>query len=186
MDTTVAHSNMVRTLAKSGEEIKLGMTVAKFRDLVNACRIVALAAKLLDKAKRAAIYGKEDVDFEFEKSKFFAAASSASTEHTPFHIMFAALTPLQYHQLHMALGVAGEGGELIEAFAKAICHDELLDHENLEEELGDIEFYLEGVRQAFEMSREKTLQHNLTKLKKRYGEALAYSDQAALHRADKK
>lgn len=185
MDTTVAHSNMVRTLAKPGEIIKAQMTVTRFRNLVYACRVVALAAKLLDKAKRQAIYGKEDIDFGLERARFAAAVNSTCQEDTSFELMIQTLTPEQYHQFHMALGLAGEGGELVEAFAKAISHDELLDHDNIVEELGDIEFYAEGLRQAFKMDRETTLLANLAKLKKRYGEALAYSDQAAINRADK-
>jgi hypothetical protein len=59
-----------------------------------------------------------------------------------------------------------------------------VDIENVIEELGDLEFYMEGVRQAFGLSREQTIQGNIAKLGVRYA-GLKYSDAAAHQRADK-
>jgi hypothetical protein len=55
---------------------------------------------------------------------------------------------------------------------------------NVIEELGDLEFYMEQLRQALLLSREETLAANIAKLSKRY-EGLNYSDAAAQARADK-
>jgi NTP pyrophosphatase (non-canonical NTP hydrolase) len=88
------------------------------------------------------------------------------------------------HLLHMAVGVSGEAGELIDAVKKAVIYRKPLDRENVIEELGDIEFYLEGLRQGVGVTREETLNANKAKLGKRY-EGFKYSDNAAQTRADK-
>lgn len=51
------------------------------------------------------------------------------------------LTPEKCHILHMAIGLAGEDGELLGSIHKS-------DTNNTVEECGDIEFYLEGLKQS--------------------------------------
>lgn len=94
------------------------------------------------------------------------------------------LTENTMHRLHMAVGVAGEAGELLDAIKKESVYNKPIDRENVVEELGDLEFYMEGLRQSLNITREETLDHNIAKLGKRY-EGLRYSDQAAQDRADK-
>lgn len=93
------------------------------------------------------------------------------------------LTADKAHNLHMAVGVCGEAGELIDAVKKQVIYGKPLDLENVIEELGDLEFYIEGLRQGLGITREQTLNANMAKLGKRYGER--YSDKAAQERADK-
>ncbi len=88
------------------------------------------------------------------------------------------------HYVHMALGIAGEAGELVDAIKKHAIYNKPLDFDNVIEELGDIEWYMEGLRQTFGITREVVLAHNIAKLNKRYPEQ--YTDQAAVERADKK
>lgn len=89
------------------------------------------------------------------------------------------------HLLHMAVGVSGEAGELLDAIKKKVIYRKPLDMENVIEELGDIEFYLEGIRQGLGITREQCLEANIAKLLgKRYKDG-KYSDQAAQERADK-
>ena len=66
------------------------------------------------------------------------------------------LTPNAAHLLHMAVGIAGEAGELCEAIYKTANFEDI-DTENVVEELGDIEFYIEGFRQGLEISKEETM-----------------------------
>ena len=94
------------------------------------------------------------------------------------------LSPNDAHALHMAVGVCGEAGELIDAVKKGAIYRKDYDLENIIEELGDLEFYMEGIRQAFGLTREQTLEANIEKLGKRY-EGLKYSDESAQQRADK-
>ena len=65
-----------------------------------------------------------------------------------------------------------------------MVYNKELDIANVIEELGDLEFYMEGLRQCLRISREETLRENMVKLGKRYREAV-YSDKAANERADK-
>lgn len=94
------------------------------------------------------------------------------------------LTPDKMNLLHMAVGVSGEAGELIDAVKKAVIYNKPLDRENIVEELGDLEFYMEGIRQQLCISREETLEANVVKLGYRY-KGHNYSDRQAIERADK-
>lgn len=85
--------------------------------------------------------------------------------------------------IHAILGISGEAGELLDAIKKHTIYNKPLDVENVVEELGDLEFYLEQLRQALSISREETLQANIKKLRKRYPSG--YSDQLAQDRLDK-
>lgn len=85
---------------------------------------------------------------------------------------------------HMAIGVASEAGELLDCVKKYVIYNKPIDMTNLVEELGDIEFYLEGLRQSFNIKRSETLLANKDKLAKRY-ESLVYTDQEASDRKDK-
>lgn len=94
------------------------------------------------------------------------------------------LTPEKVDTLHMAVGVSGEAGELLDAVKKYVVYNKTLDFENVVEELGDLEFYMEGLRQRLNISREETLAYNIKKLSKRY-EKGRYSDEQAQARLDK-
>lgn len=89
---------------------------------------------------------------------------------------------------HAVTGISGEAGELLDNIKRHVVYNKPFDRENVVEELGDLEFYMEQVRQETGITREETLEHNLIKLadkdKGRY--AQGYSDTAALDRADKK
>lgn len=94
------------------------------------------------------------------------------------------MTPKQAHLLHMAVGIAGEAGELLDAIKKHCVYQKELDYENVVEELGDLEFYMEGLRNELSILRVNTLTHNLNKLAVRY-EGYNYTNEAAHARADK-
>ena len=86
---------------------------------------------------------------------------------------------------HMATGISGEAGELLDAVKKHVIYNKTLDVTNVIEELGDLEFYMEGLRQNLNITREETIEKNIEKLSVRY-HGLTYSDQKAQDRADKK
>lgn len=94
------------------------------------------------------------------------------------------LTPEKCHLLHMAFGIAGEAGELLDAVKKHVIYDKDLDVGNVIEEMGDLEFYQEGLRQALGLLRSVVLAANVTKLSKRYYLG-SYSNEQAQTRADK-
>ena len=87
-------------------------------------------------------------------------------------------------QLHAALGVAGESGELADAIKKHVIYGKPLDRENIIEELGDLRFYMQAVMNLYSIDEQMLLQYNARKLGKRYS-AGTYSDQEAQERKDK-
>lgn len=86
--------------------------------------------------------------------------------------------------MHAAVGIAGEAGELLDAIKKGWAYGKPIDRTNVIEELGDLEFYMEALRQQLNITREETLAANEVKLSKRYHSG-TYSDQHAQERADK-
>lgn len=102
----------------------------------------------------------------------------------PGEDIVATITAEDAHNLHMAVGIAGEAGELLDAVKKAVIYRKDIDMENVVEELGDLEFYMEGLRSRLGITREQCLEANIAKLGKRYHK-LQYSDQQAQERADK-
>lgn len=102
----------------------------------------------------------------------------------PGQNILSSLSPEKCHLVHMAMGASGETGELLDAIKKHVMYQKLLDKENVIEEIGDTIFYLQGICNALNISLEQCIDHNISKLSKRY-EALSYSDKAAQERADK-
>lgn len=102
----------------------------------------------------------------------------------PGEQIIATLSPDKAHELHMAVGISGESGELLDAIKKYVIYNKPLDIENVIEELGDLEFYMQGLRESLGITREETLTHCQQKLAQRYA-AGRYSDTAAQERADK-
>lgn len=94
------------------------------------------------------------------------------------------LSSSDVHLWHMATGISGEAGELLDAVKKSMIYNRELDIDNVIEELGDIEFYLQGMRQALGLKRSHIIMENMEKLSKRYGN-LTYSDESAIKRQDK-
>lgn len=82
--------------------------------------------------------------------------------------IFKSLTPGKCNLWHHASCISSEAGELFNEVKQYIIYEEKLDRINVIKELGDIEFYLEGIRQELGINREVTLRVNMLKLKKRY------------------
>lgn len=103
------------------------------------------------------------------------------------HLIRATLTDEIMDLLHGAVGISGEAGELLDAVKKLAMYNKPLTDavkENIVEELGDLEFFMEMIRRRLLITRASTLTHNFNKLtKKRYPSG--YSDMAAQERADK-
>ena len=88
------------------------------------------------------------------------------------------------HLWHMATGVSGEACELLDAVKKIVIYKKEPDLANIIEELGDLEFYMEGIRQLFGLSRDTVIAANIEKLSKRYSEG-KFTNKQAQDRADK-
>lgn len=94
------------------------------------------------------------------------------------------LSPDQAHLLHMALGVAGEAGEIVDAIKKSVIYQKPLDINNLKEEIGDTLFYLQGICNTIGTTLARCQSDNIEKLTARYHTG-SYSDKQAQERADK-
>lgn len=89
--------------------------------------------------------------------------------------------------LHAAVGVAGEGGELLDGIKKCWIYNKEVDEQvvaNLMEEAGDALFYIQHLCNVIGCTLQDLINGNIEKLCKRYPHG--YSDAAALERADKK
>lgn len=124
------------------------------------------------------VASKENTEAKIEFSEMVAKLAK------PGQNIIDGLTPEKAHILHMAVGVSGESGELLDAVKKNAVYNKPLDLANVIEELGDLEFYMEGLRAQLGITREQTIEANINKLGKRYA-SMSYSDEAAQNRADK-
>lgn len=115
--------------------------------------------------------------------KFTNHAEMVATLAKPGIQVLESLTPNKADMWHAATGIVGESGELIDAIKKHVIYNKELNMKNVIEELGDMEFYMEQLRQRLNITREETIQANLDKLNIRYADG--YSDKAAQARADK-
>lgn len=87
----------------------------------------------------------------------------------PGDAIIASLTPAKAHLLHMTVGIVGEVAELVDGVMLS------KGRENVIEEMGDLEFYLEGARQGVNLDREMTQTHDdsaVELLESYYGDSL--------------
>ena len=100
----------------------------------------------------------------------------------------------QIMQLHAAVGVAEEAGELAGCIKKHAVYNKPLSDpmkedglsllEHIKEEAGDVLFYVQACLNQFGLDFQDVLQYNAMKLGKRYMD-LEYSDESANARMDK-
>lgn len=82
--------------------------------------------------------------------------------------------------IHAALGLGTETAEIQDALKKHIFYGKPLDKVNLAEEMGDVFWYLAILADELGVSFEETMEKNIAKLKKRYGEK--FTEDKAIHR----
>lgn len=92
-------------------------------------------------------------------------------------------TPAQ-ELMHAAIGIAGEGGEILDVAKKVWVYNKPLDVAHMIEELGDLRFYYQSMLALFSLTDEQIVAANMVKLRKRYADG-KYSDNQANARADK-
>lgn len=102
----------------------------------------------------------------------------------PGHYICSELFPEDAHRIHMAMGIAGEAGELLDAIKKATIYRKPYDKDNVLEECGDVLFYVQGMLNSFGFTLQEAINANIEKLSFRYSKG-QYSDAQAQFRADK-
>lgn len=80
----------------------------------------------------------------------------------------------------LALGIAGEAGEVADSLKKIIYHGHGLDRDKLVEELGDLEYYLQHLKKHYNIHDKEVYIENIKKLKKRYPQG--FSEEASRNR----
>lgn len=84
--------------------------------------------------------------------------------------------------MHLAIGVAGEAGELLDTFKKTLFYNQPIDTTNVEEEVGDIFWYLFCGIDNMGLDAGEIMQTNIAKLQKRYPEKFDFK--SAMERKD--
>lgn len=164
---------MVEELAKPGQTMKDELKFSGFLKLMQTCAAVINRGNELDTVKKQVVYNKVlpgQPEVRLPSSQGLAEA-------------FDNLDASKMHMLHMAVGLAGEAGEMLDAVFQHVLGGPL-DGENVREEAGDATFYIVGLLNGIQTSLEEAQVANKGKLLgKRYKNG--YSDKAAQERADK-
>jgi NTP pyrophosphatase (non-canonical NTP hydrolase) len=82
----------------------------------------------------------------------------------------------------LALGVAGEAGEVADYLKKVLFHAHPMDVEKLKKELGDVLWYVANLAREFSLDLGDVADANVKKLLARY--PVGFSPQASMRRAD--
>lgn len=72
---------------------------------------------------------------------------------------------------HAAAGIAGEAGEVVDLIKKSVFTGKNMYIDEIIKELGDLEFYLEALRQQLHITRDEVLKANWAKLSQRHGDS---------------
>jgi NTP pyrophosphatase (non-canonical NTP hydrolase) len=86
--------------------------------------------------------------------------------------------------LHAAMGICTESGELMDALKKHLIYGKPIDNVNVQEEAGDLFWYVAILADAFNFTFEDTMEKNIAKLKARYPNRFTEKD-AQLRDLDK-
>ena len=108
-------------------------------------------------------------------------ADAVRTESKDFATIAARMqSPENIRLLHSAIGLVTEAGEIQDALKKHIFYGRTLDKVNLEEELGDLFWYMAVMADTLGISFEQVMEKNIRKLKSRYGEK--FTEERAIKR----
>jgi len=84
------------------------------------------------------------------------------------------------NELHMAMGMSTEAGELLDAYKKNFAYKRPLDKTNVCEEIGDLFWYAFNMCRLFNVKPEDIFDINIKKLKARFPDA--FSEEKANNR----
>lgn len=76
----------------------------------------------------------------------------------------------------LALGLAGEVGELVDMVKKYSYHGHELEFTEAVKELGDVYWYLHNIMNELNIDHEKVMEKNIEKLMKRYPNGFSEAD----------
>jgi NTP pyrophosphatase (non-canonical NTP hydrolase) len=82
----------------------------------------------------------------------------------------------QTNQIHMAMGIATEAGEILDAYKKNLAYGRELDLVNVREEIGDLMWYIANLCTLTGIDLETALDINIAKLRLRYPSGFTQSN----------
>lgn len=82
----------------------------------------------------------------------------------------------------LALGLAGEAGEVVDHIKKYLYHGHELDSNHVTKELGDVMWYIVNMASALGVDMNEILADNVAKLRKRYPDKFSF--EASRNRKD--
>lgn len=94
------------------------------------------------------------------------------------------VAPSEQMILHALMGICSEAGEIADNIKKHFIYSQALDYDNIDEECGDLLWYITILLYATGYTIEDAMLDNIEKLKIRYPEK--YTDELAKERLDKK
>ena len=91
---------------------------------------------------------------------------------------------LSHEQLisNMIMGIVGETGEVVDIVKKAFYQGHELDMKHIEEETGDVMFYIVNLCNLLNLNLEEVIEKNYNKLLKRYPEG--FSEERSVNREE--
>jgi len=82
----------------------------------------------------------------------------------------SAKLPIHLDEYHMLMGMTTEVGELTDVFKKALAYNKEIDWVNVQEEIGDLLWYIAGFCRINSFNLEEIIERNVEKLEFRYPE----------------
>jgi hypothetical protein len=151
---------------------------------------LAMSAELFDWIIQKS--NTQDMRLMVAANRGLQMANRLGNEHRSMFIPYSVMVDKLFKEMgsdaaslmHAAVGVAGEGGELLDAIKKHWVYNKPLDAENVLEELGDATFYMQWIINKFGWTWADVRMANRMKLAKRYPEGV-YTDTHAQQRLDK-
>jgi NTP pyrophosphatase (non-canonical NTP hydrolase) len=86
----------------------------------------------------------------------------------------------EFNQMHMAIGISTESGELLDVYKKWFAYGKEIDKVNVKEEIFDCFWYLVNLCRMLDIDIEKGMEINIAKLKQRYPEK--FTEENAINR----
>jgi len=86
------------------------------------------------------------------------------------------LSDNEFMLIWLALGLAGEVGEVVDYIKKGLLHQHGLDKGKLEEEIGDVLWYIANLCTKLDMSLSDVMERNVRKLRTRYPSGWSSAD----------
>ena len=92
--------------------------------------------------------------------------------------LISSLGSREANLMHMATGISGEAGEVLDIVKKHFAYGKSLDRAHLVEELGDTLFYINGLLWMLDTSWDEVMITNIRKLEARYPSGTFNADHA--------